>query len=230
MFSASTPPSTESNSPGPGNRANAAALQRHGSNSCPPKPGMTLITSTTSHVVEELFDGGDRRGRIEARSPPTPRACGSAAAVAAAPTPPRCESSSGPRPHGETPRHSGAGSEIIRWTSSGNRVTRRTASTIGTPMLRLGTKWPSMMSRWRIRALPLPTGESRPPDARSRKPEATARPMAPPRATLMLHPRPTYLAWPKAANQLLYQRGPTAQFYQAAQAASALFWGCKVLR
>ena len=41
----------------------------------------------------------------------------------------------------------GAGSEIIRCTSSGRSVERRTASTTGSPKLRLGTKWPSMMSR-----------------------------------------------------------------------------------
>ena len=37
---------------------------------------------------------------------------------------------------------------IIRWTSSGSVVARRIAATTGGPMVRLGTKWPSMTSTW----------------------------------------------------------------------------------
>ena len=39
-----------------------------------------------------------------------------------------------------------SGSTIIRCTSSGSRVTRASASTTGTPMVRFGTKRPSMTS------------------------------------------------------------------------------------
>src|SRR5438132_1686238 len=42
-----------------------------------------------------------------------------------------------------------SGSAIIRWISSGKRVTRRSDSTIGTPSAMFGTKWPSMTSMWR---------------------------------------------------------------------------------
>src|SRR5947209_7212745 len=42
-----------------------------------------------------------------------------------------------------------SGSAIIRWSSSGKRVTRRSDSTIGTPSAMFGTKWPSMTSMWR---------------------------------------------------------------------------------
>ena len=37
--------------------------------------------------------------------------------------------------------------------SSGNRVTGRSEATIGTPIERLGTKWPSITSMW-IRSAP----------------------------------------------------------------------------
>src|SRR5688572_10150976 len=36
----------------------------------------------------------------------------------------------------------------MRWTSRGRRVMRWSASTIGTPNVRLGTKWPSITSQW----------------------------------------------------------------------------------
>ena len=51
MLSASTPPSTDKQQLGPADRPQTAQLlQRHGSNSWPPKPGMTLITSTRSQT------------------------------------------------------------------------------------------------------------------------------------------------------------------------------------
>src|SRR2546422_9016767 len=39
-----------------------------------------------------------------------------------------------------------SGFVIIKWTSSGRVVTLRRASTMGGPMVRFGTKWPSMTS------------------------------------------------------------------------------------
>src|SRR2546427_532402 len=39
-----------------------------------------------------------------------------------------------------------SGFVIIKWTSSGRAVTLRRASTMGGPMVRFGTKWPSMTS------------------------------------------------------------------------------------
>src|SRR5262245_29952197 len=47
-----------------------------------------------------------------------------------------------------------SGSWIMRWTSNGRSVTRRSEATTGGPIVRLGTKWPSMTSRWRSRAPP----------------------------------------------------------------------------
>src|SRR5712664_2124703 len=41
-----------------------------------------------------------------------------------------------------------SGSVIIRWISNGKRVTRRSDSTIGTPIEMFGTKCPSMTSTW----------------------------------------------------------------------------------
>ena len=52
----------------------------------------------------------------------------------------------------ETPRRSGPARRSSDARPAAAASTRRTASTIGMPKLRLGTKWPSMMSRWRIRA------------------------------------------------------------------------------
>src|SRR5882757_4609786 len=46
-----------------------------------------------------------------------------------------------------------SGFEIIRWVSSGRRVTGRSEYTIGAPIERLGTKCPSITSTW-IRSAP----------------------------------------------------------------------------
>src|ERR1039458_5981534 len=45
----------------------------------------------------------------------------------------------------------------MRWTSRWRRVILRMDSTTGGPMVRLGTKWPSMTSRWRMEAPPRST-------------------------------------------------------------------------
>jgi hypothetical protein len=45
------------------------------------------------------------------------------------------------------------GSAIIRWQSIGNGLTRSSASTTGSPSVRLGTKWLSMTSTWAQSAL-----------------------------------------------------------------------------
>src|SRR5262249_3244078 len=41
-----------------------------------------------------------------------------------------------------------SGSVIIKWTSSGTRAALRTASTTNGPIVRFGTKWPSIISTW----------------------------------------------------------------------------------
>ena len=42
----------------------------------------------------------------------------------------------------------GSTGEIIRWTSNGLAVCGRSAFTTAGPMVRLGTKWPSITSTW----------------------------------------------------------------------------------
>src|SRR5712692_5598689 len=49
-----------------------------------------------------------------------------------------------------------SGCSIIRWASIGRSVTLRTASTTSGPKVKLGTKWPSMMSTW-MRSAPAAT-------------------------------------------------------------------------
>ncbi len=49
--------------------------------------------------------------------------------------------------------HEAAGSVIIRWASSGSAGQRPRAATTSGPNVMLGTKWPSMTSRW-IRSTP----------------------------------------------------------------------------
>ena len=55
-----------------------------------------------------------------------------------------------------------SGSSIIRWQSSGIGLTRLSASTIGSPRVRLGTKWPSMTSTCAQSAVAMrPSSDSR---------------------------------------------------------------------
>src|SRR5258708_26468317 len=53
-----------------------------------------------------------------------------------------------------------SGFSIIRWQSSGNSVTLRNDFTTGGPIVRLGTKCPSMMSTWMILPPPSPAART----------------------------------------------------------------------
>src|SRR5271165_2924047 len=53
-----------------------------------------------------------------------------------------------------------SGFSIIRWQSSGNSVTLRSDLTTGGPIVRLGTKCPSIMSTWMTLAPPSPAAHT----------------------------------------------------------------------
>ena len=98
--------------------------------------------------IEAIVQGIDGRGRVQRNARPPPPANESRPAAAADRPPFRCGSSAGRRPPRGTALHSGRARKSSDARPTAGSVDRRTASTTGSPKLRLGTKWPSMMSRW----------------------------------------------------------------------------------
>ena len=116
-------------------------------NACPPQPGLTLITSSRSIWSRYGSTVSTGVGGFSTRPTPTSRARSSSNSGRGSPSSTCTMQRSAPasaKSASSTP-----GLSTMRWQSRNRSVCARSDFTTGGPMVRLGTKWPSITSTCR---------------------------------------------------------------------------------
>ena len=144
-------------------------------NDCPPNPGNTVMHSTRSTWSRNGSSASKGVSGLAARPTRRPRSRIWAISAAVSPT-----STCTVQPSAPASRNGcryRAGSVIIRWVSKNRSLWARSEATTGGPMVRLGTKWPSMTSTCSqsVPGATRPTASARLPKSADRMDGATRR-------------------------------------------------------